>query len=145
MREKRSEDHLKNFSNIQLEESLPVTPFVTRLQFTALGWTALSNSRKKMPSDRLLSWRVLKGKACNIQGKHVFLASLYNPVLDLASKLSVLCCNYNSLGCLWHNLVKARCQFRTLKIETVAWTKVTCRVHAAIRKMDPYSIQDFLN
>lgn len=40
---------------VWLEENIPVTPFVTRLQFTALGWTALSSSRKKMPSAKLLS------------------------------------------------------------------------------------------
>lgn len=37
-------------------ETLPVSPFVTTLQFTTLGSTALRSSRKKIPFERFLSY-----------------------------------------------------------------------------------------
>lgn len=45
----------RNFDHVKLTAELPVIPFVTRLQFTDLGWTELSSSRKKIPSDKRLS------------------------------------------------------------------------------------------
>lgn len=42
---------------IMLQEILPLSPLETRFQLTTLGSTALRSSRKKIPFDRLLSWR----------------------------------------------------------------------------------------
>ena len=42
----------------QADGNIPFDPFVTTLQLTALGCTALSSSRKKMPSDKLLSCKI---------------------------------------------------------------------------------------
>lgn len=51
---------------------LPLDPFVTRLQFTDLGCTALRSSRKKVPSDKLLSCifilKILSGITTKILG-----------------------------------------------------------------------------
>lgn len=51
----QANDYLKKLQSSKLKANIPVLPLVTRLQFTALGCTELSSSRKKMPSDKRLS------------------------------------------------------------------------------------------
>lgn len=44
-----------NHERVKRKHNIPVTPLVTRPQFTALGCTELRSSRKNIPSDKLLS------------------------------------------------------------------------------------------